>query len=98
MTTEPIPGSVMLTNDNVERIVEVAAKRGFTLQSLRNTIKYNTRNGDETILFTSVYPWSQQISNFNAVPYDPSIHPALDVPLMNTEEFLKLLESTPEIP
>jgi hypothetical protein len=77
MTTEPIPGSVMLTNDNVERIIEVAAKRGFTLQSLRNTIKYNTRNGDETILFTSVYPWSQQISNFNAVPYDPSIHPHL---------------------
>src|SRR3954470_16779630 len=97
MTKEPIPGSVMLTNDNVERIIEVAAKRGFTLQSLRNSIKFNTRNGKETIMFTSVYPWSQQISNFNAVPYDSSIHPASGVPLMTTEEFLALLESTPEI-
>src|SRR3954447_18619098 len=98
MTKEPIPGSVMLTDDNVERIVEVAAKRGFTLQSLRNTIKFHTRRGKETILFTSVYPWSQQISNFNAVPFNPSIHPASGVPLMTTEEFLELLESTPEIP
>src|SRR4051794_29707265 len=98
MPREPIPGSVMLTYDNVERIIEVAAKRGFTLQSLRNTIKYHAlEDGCETILFTSVYPWSQQISNFNAVPFDPSVHPASDVPLMTTEEFLELLESTPEI-
>src|SRR3954451_38000 len=94
MSPEPIPGSVMLTDDNVERIIEVAAKRGFTLQSLRNTIKSNTRRGVKTIMFTSVYPWSQQISNFNAVPFNPSYHPAVDVPLMSTEEFLELLEST----
>jgi len=98
MSTEPIPGSVMLTDDNVELIIEVAAKRGFTLQSLRNRVKYNTRSGKETILFTSVYPWIQQISNFNPVTFNPSIHPSPYVPLMTTEEFLKLLESTPEIP
>jgi len=97
MTTEPIPGSVMLTDDNVDRIVEVANKRGFTLKSLRNTIEDHAEDGYETILFTSVYPWSQQISNFNAVPFDSSYHPASDVPLMSTEEFLELLESTPEI-
>jgi hypothetical protein len=94
---EPIPGSVMLTDDNVERIIEVAAKRGFTIGRLRDSIKYHARHGDETILFTSVYPWSQQISNFNDVPFDSSIHPASGVPLMTTEEFLALLESTPEI-
>jgi hypothetical protein len=97
MSSEPIPGSVMLTDDNVERIIEVAAKRGFTLQSLRRTLISHTRRGTETILFTSVYPWSQQISNFNAVPFSSSIHPSPYVPLMSTEEFLELLESTPEI-
>lgn len=97
MSREPIPGSVMLTHDNVERIIEVASKRGFTLGSLRNTIKHHARRGDETILFTSVYPWSKQISNFNAVPFDPSYHPAPSVPLMDTDEFIALLESTPEI-
>lgn len=94
---EPIPGSVMLTHDNIDRIVEVASKRGFTLGSLRNTIKSHTRRECETILFTSVYPWSQQISNFNAVPFDSSCHPASDVPLMSTDEFIALLETTPEI-
>lgn len=93
---EPIPGSVMLTNDNVDRIVEVASKRGFTLKSLRNTIDYHAEDGEETILFTSVYPWSQQISNFNAVPFDSSLHPASDIPLMSTDEFIALLETTPE--
>lgn len=98
MTTNIIPGSVMLTDDNVERIIEVASKREFTLQGLRNSIKSNTRRGAETILFTSVHTRSQQISNFNAVPFNSSIHPASDIPLMTTEEFLELLESTPEIP
>lgn len=97
MSREPIPGSVMLTHDNVERIIEVAAKRGFTLQGLRNTIKSHARRGTETILFTSVYPWSQQISNFNPVPFNSSHHPASGVPLMSTDEFIALLETTPEI-
>ena len=97
MPNHPIPGSVMLTHDNVERIIEVAAKRGFTLQSFRDTIDYHAEDGDETIVFTSIYPWIDQISNFNAVPFDPSCHPAPGVPLMTTEEFLELLESTPEI-
>jgi hypothetical protein len=97
MSTDPIPGSVMLTEDNVERIIEVAEKRQFTLKDLRNTIKSNTRRGKETILFTSVYPWIPTISNFNAVSFNPSVHPSPDVPLMTTEEFLELLESTPEI-
>lgn len=98
MSLNAIPGSVMLTDDNVERIIEVAAKRGFTLNRLRRAVESNARRGKETILFTSVYPWSQQISNFNDVPFDSSVHPADDVPLMTTEEFLELLESTPEIP
>jgi hypothetical protein len=97
MPREPIPGSVMLTHDNVERIIEVAAKRKFTLQDLPDTIDYHAEDGDETILFTSVYPWIPAISNFNAVPYNPSCEYG-DVPLMTTEEFLELLESTPEIP
>lgn len=94
--SEPIPGSVMLTDDNVERIIDVAAKRGFTLQGLRNTIKSHTRRGKETILFTSVHPSIQQISNFNPTYFDPSIHPAPTVPLMSTDEFIALLETTPE--
>src|SRR3954468_20437966 len=99
MPREPIPGSVMLTYDNVERIIAVAAKRGFTIQHLRDSIKYHAEeDGCGTILFTSVYPWIPAISNFNDVPFDPSYHPAPNVPLMNTEEFLELLESTPEIP
>ena len=98
MPREPIPGSVMLTYDNVERIIAVAAKRGFTIERLRDSIKYHAEeDGCETILFTSVYPWSQQISNFNDVPYNASCEYG-DVPLMTTEEFLELLESTPEIP
>lgn len=97
MPREPIPGSVMLTHDNVERIIEVAAKRGFTIEHLRDSIDYHAEDGDKTILFTSVYPWIQQISNFNDVPFNPSYHPAPNVPLMTTEEFLELLESTPEI-
>jgi hypothetical protein len=96
MPNEPIPGSVILTHDNVERIIEVAAKRGFTIGHLRDSIEYHAEeDGAETILFTSVYPWIQQISNFNDVPYDPSYE--YGVPLMSTEEFLALLESTPEI-
>jgi hypothetical protein len=97
MSKDPIPGSVMLTDDNVDRIIEVAAKRGFTIEYLRDNIEYNAEDGYETILFTSVYPWIPQISNFNEVPFDSSYHPAPNVPLMSTEEFLELLESTPEI-
>jgi hypothetical protein len=95
---EPIPGSVMLTHDNVERIVNVAAKRGFAIYHLRDSIDYHTEEyGAETILFTSVYPWIPAISNFNDVPFDPSYHPSPDVPLMDTDEFIALLETTPEI-
>lgn len=91
-----IHGSVMLTEDNVERIIEVAAKRGFTLESFRNNIRRNALRGKETILFTIVHQNSQQIGNFNPVPYDPSIHPVFDVPLMETHQFIALLETTPE--
>jgi hypothetical protein len=95
---EPIPGSVMLTDENVERIIEVAAKRGFTLDHYRDAIIYHREDdGAETIVFTSFYPWNQQISNFNDVPFDPSYHPAPGVPLMDTEEFIALLERMPEI-
>jgi hypothetical protein len=95
---QPIPGSVMLTADNVDRIIEVAAKRGFTIEHLRDSIEYHTEYyGCETILFTSVYPWIPAISNFNDVPFNAACHPADGVPLMTTEEFLELLESTPEI-
>lgn len=97
MTREPIPGSVILTHDNVERIIAVAAKRGFTIEHIRDSIDYHAEeDGAETILFTSVYPWIPQISNFNDVPYDPSYE--YGVPLMDTNEFIALLESTPEIP
>lgn len=97
MNREPIPGSVILTHDNVERIIEVAAKRKFTLGRLRNNIDYHAEeDGAETILFTSVYPWSKQISNFGDAPYDPSFD--YGVPLMTTDEFIALLETTPEIP
>lgn len=95
MSKEPIPGRVMLTADNVERIIVVAAKRKFTLEDLRDTIEYHAEEGYETILFTSVYPWNNQISNFNAVPYDPEYHD--DAPCMTTDEFIALLETTPEI-
>lgn len=96
MPNVPMPGSVMLTHDNVDLIIEVAAKRGFTLGDLSDTIDYIAEYGDqETILFTSVYPWIPCISNFNAVPFDPSYDH--DVPLMTTEAFVELLESTPEI-
>lgn len=95
---EPIPASIMLTHDNVERIIAVAGKRGFTLQDLRDTIDYHTEDyGAETILFTSIYPWIPAISNFNAVPFNESYHPADGVPLMETDEFIALLETTPEI-
>jgi hypothetical protein len=98
MPRNPIPGSVLLTDDNVDRIVEVAAKRGFTIDHLRDNMEYHVEEDDaQTILFTSVYPWIPAISNFNDVPFDPSYHPAPGVPLMTTEEFLELLESTPEI-
>lgn len=93
----PIPASVMLTRDNVDRIIDVAAKRAFTLEGLRDTIEYHAEDGYETILFTSVYPWNKQISNFNAVPFDARYHPATDVPLMDTDEFIALLETTSEI-
>jgi hypothetical protein len=97
MPNEPIPGCVILTSDNVERIIEVAAKRKFTIEHLRDSLEYNAEEGDGTLLYTSVYPWIPQISNFNDVPYDPSV--PVDYPhMMSTEEFLELLESTPEIP
>jgi hypothetical protein len=97
MTNEPIPGVVILTPDNVERIIEVAAKRGFTIEHIRDSITYNIEDFDAkgTLLYTSVYPWNQQISNFNDVPYYEGDRTAF--PLMSTEEFLALLESTPEI-
>ena len=98
MPHAPIPGSVILTHDNVDRIIEVAAKRGFTLDHYRDSIDYNAEDGYQTIVFTSVYPWIPAISNFNDVPYLESEHDETDVPLMSTEEFLALLESTPEIP
>lgn len=96
MTRTPIPGSVILTHDNVERIIEVAAKRKFTIGHLRDSIDYHAEeDGAKTILYTSIYPWSKQISNFNDVPYDPSYESG--VPLMTTDEFIALLETTPEI-
>lgn len=94
---DPIPGSVMLTRDNVDRIVEVAKKRGFTLEHYYDAIEYNAADGYETIVFTSVYPWIPAISNFNDVPFDARYHPADGVPLMETDEFIALLETTPEI-
>lgn len=96
MTREPIPGAVILTFDNVERIIEIAAKRGFTIGHLRDSIPYHAEEGAlGTILYTSIYPWIQQISNFNDVPY----YSTEDLPtdLMETEEFLALLKSVPEI-
>lgn len=95
MTREPIPGRVMLTHENVQRIIEVAAKRKFTLEDLVDTIDYHAEYDEEVILFTSVYPWNKQISNFNAVPYNPEYHN--DAPCMTTDEFIALLETTPEV-
>ena len=95
MPTAPIPGCIILTADNVEPIIEVAAKRGFTIGHIRDNIEDNAEDGFETVLFTSVYPWIPAISNFNDVPHDPSLE--LLLPPMSTEEFLELLESTPEI-
>ena len=54
MPHAPIPGSVILTHDNVDRIIEVAAKRGFTLDHYRDSIDYNAEDGYQTIVFTSV--------------------------------------------
>lgn len=96
MTREPIPGCVILTHDNVEQIIEVAGKRGFTIEHLRDSIDYNAKDGAETILYTSIYPWIQQISNFNDTPLW-SRDDIDRIPLMSTEEFLELLKSVPEI-
>ena len=97
MPRNPIPGCVLLTDDNVDRIVEVAAKRGFTIDHLRTNMEDNViEDGCQTMLYTSVYPWIPAISNFNDVPFDPS-DGIVYAPLMTTEEFLELLESTPEI-
>ncbi len=96
MTLEPTHGRIILTNENVEQIVAVAAKRRFTIGHLVDTIVYHAEEfGLETVLYTSVYPWNKQISNFNDMPYDPSYRS--DVPLMTTDEFIALLETTPEI-
>jgi len=95
MTREPIPGCVIITPDNVELIIEVAAKRKFTIEHLRDNMEYNAEDGFSTILYTSVYPWIPQISNFNDQPHSPTAE--IYAPMMNTEEFLALLESTPEI-
>lgn len=97
MSLDPIPASVMLTHDNADRIAAVANKRGFTLYHLHDNIDYHAEDGEETIMFTSVYPWIPAISNFNDMPFDPSCHPAPGVPLMDTDEFIALLETTPEI-
>src|SRR3954465_5861302 len=96
MSTEPIPGRIILPPDNVERIIEVAAERQFTIDHLRDSIEYNAEDGFGTMLYTSVYPWIPAISNFNDVPFTGSPESLSDVPLMSTEEFLELLESTPE--
>ncbi len=95
MTLEPIHGRIILTHENVGRIIKVAAKRRFTIDHLVDAINYNVEDFDaKTVLYTSVYPWSKQISNFNDVPYDPSYLP--DEPFMTTDEFIALLETTPE--
>lgn len=95
MPNEPIHGCVMLTLDNVERIIAVAAKRKFTIEYLRDNIEYNAEDGFETILYTSVYPWNNQISTFNDAPFEGEYHESQ--PLMSTDEFIALLETTPEI-
>lgn len=98
MSRNPIPASVMLTHDNADRIAAVANKRGFTINHWHDNIDYHLEEDEaETILFTSVYPWIPAISNFGDVPFDPSCHPAPGVPLMETDEFIALLETTPEI-
>jgi len=96
MTNQPIPGCVILTPDNIELIIEVAAKRKFTIEHIRDSIEYHAEDGEGTVLYTSVYPWIPQISNFNDTGFDPNA-PKFYAPLMTTDEFIALLETTPEI-
>lgn len=98
MTNEPIHGRVLITHDNVEQIIEAAAKRKWTIEHIRDSITDNAEDfGDQTVLYTAVYPWNNTLANFNDTPYDPSYEPK-NCPMMSAEEFVALIESTPEIP
>lgn len=98
MTNEPIHGRVLITHDNVEQIIEAAAKRKWTIEHIRDSITDNAEDfGDQTVLYTAVYPWNNTLANFNDTPYDPSYEPK-NCPMMSAEEFVALIESAPEIP
>jgi len=97
MPQDSIPGCIILTEDNVDRIVAAARTRGFTIEYLRDNMTYHLEeDGSPTMLYTSYYPWNRQMSTFNDVPFDPSTDEAT-VPLMNIEEFLALIHRAKEV-
>lgn len=97
MSNDPIHGKTIITLDNVEPIIEAAAKRKWTIEHLRTSIEEATEFGEQTILYTAIYIHHPipQIAGFNEVWYTPESTD--DVPLMTTDEFITLIEMMPEV-
>lgn len=80
--------TILITNDNVQKIVDAAAYHGWTLDHLEDTLEDTTDNGAALVMYFTLDK-TGKIVNFNDVPFYDDSYKTMDHTELDT--FLELI-------